>query len=256
MKYDVALKKIEATQAILADQSITPEKFKALQTLLKGIHPNVDAILDRCTKEWKKLSHIDKGEAIELALENLPEGTEEEKKRKKFILLFLSAWKDLKKEVVRVQAELTKSTGDHPKQSKLQSWGNILGVAKGPLGLITLLAVGWVYLSLTSVEITIANRGCDTMYPTSYANIPLPGIALPKGPIANGGTGVVRLPPLVLNVDGQTPGRVLLRALKINYQFDIPTDVSLSFNGESLIGVKRELRLSMSKKHNLIVQCR
>ena len=68
MKYEVALKKIEAAQVILADQSITPEKFKALQTLLKGLHPNIDAILDRVTKEWKKLSHIDKGEAIELIL--------------------------------------------------------------------------------------------------------------------------------------------------------------------------------------------
>ena len=202
------------------------------------------------------MSHIDKGEAIELVLEALPEGTEEEKKRKKLILLFLSAWKDLKKEVVRVQAELAKSTGNHPVQSKAQSWGNILGVAKGPLGLITILAAGWVLLSATSVEITITNRGCDTMYPTSYANIPLPGISLPKASITNGSTGVVRLPPLTLQVDGQTPGRVTLRALKLEYHFDIPADVSLTFNGESLIRSSRDIHLSSKKQHSLIVQCR
>lgn len=256
MKYKDVLKRIEVAQAIFADQSMTPEKFKALQTLLKGIHPNIDAILARCTKEWERLSHIEKGEAIELVLEGLPEGTEKEKKRKKFLLLFLSAWKDLQKEVKRVQAELAKSSGDHPKQSKLQSWGNILGVAKGPLGFITILAVGWVALSATSVEISVENRGCDTMYPTSYANIPLPGISLPKEPILSGDLGFVHLPPLDLQVDGQTPGRVTLSALRLNYHFDIPTDVSLTFNGESLIGSSRDIYLRESKKHALVVQCR
>lgn len=256
MKHQDALKRIEAAQVIFSDTSITPEKFKALTSLLRGIHPNVDAMLDRVTREWKKLSHIDKGETIEFVLENLPEGTEEEKKRKKFILLFLSAWKDLKKEVVRVQVELSKSAGNHPVQSKALSWGNILGAAKGPLGFITVLAAGWVLLTATSVEIIIANHGCDTIYPTSYANIPLPGISLPKEPIANGGTGVVRLPPLTLDVDGQTPGRVTLGALKLRYQFDIPSDISLTFNGESLIGTSREIHLGENKKHTLVVQCR
>ena len=193
---------------------------------------------------------VKKGDVIELVAHEMPETTEEEKKRKKLFLFFLSAWKDLQKEVVRVRGELQSSQGN------AQGWGKVLAGAKGPLGVITAIAVGWVLLEATSVEITVTNRGCNTLYPTSYSSIPLPGISLPKDPIADGQTGTVRLPPLTLDVDGTTPGNIRLSALNFKYTFDIPSDVTITFNGDVLNNASTILRLRSQKHHDIVVACR
>lgn len=255
MKYQDALDRLQAAGVILADTSLSREKFVQLQKLVKGVNPTLDKVLSRAGKEWDKLMRFEKGEVVDLIAHELPEGTEEEKKRKKRLLLFLSLWKDLQKEVTRVKGELVKSSGDHPSQNQAQGWGNILAGAKGPLGLVTAVAVVWVLLETTAVEITVANRGCDTMYPTSYSSIPLPGISLPKEPIAAGETGIVRLPPLTLNADGTTPGAVRLSAFNFNYTFDVPSDVDITFNGQLLNGSRSVLNLRQQKHHELVVSC-
>src|SRR3989344_5396692 len=222
MKYQDALERLQAAQAIFSDTSLSPEKFSHLQKLLKGVNPKLDKVLSQVVGEWNKLERFEKGEVIDLVAHELPQDSEEEKKRKKALLFFLSAWKDLKNEVVRVRGELQSSQGN------TQGWGKVLAGAKGPLGLITALAVGWVLLESTAVEITIANRGCNTMYPTSYSSIPLPGIALPKDPISDGESGIVRLPPITLSVDGETAGKIALSALKFNFTFEVPSDVTVA----------------------------
>jgi len=247
MKYQEALERLTAAQQILSDTSITREKFGHLQKLLKGVNPKIDGVLSRVTREWDKLQRFEKGEVIDLVAHELPEHTEEEKKRKKALLFFFSAWKDLQKEVVRVRTELA--------HHNAQGWGNILGAAKGPLGLITAVAVGWVLLEATSVEIAVKNAGCNTMYPMSYSSIPLPGISLPKDPIADGQTGTVRLPPLTLNADGTTPGIIHLSAFNFNYTFTIPSDVTITFDGEVLNNASTILRLRSQKHHDLVVSC-
>lgn len=247
MKYQEALERLQAAQAIFANTSLTPEKFKDLGKLLKGVNPRVDRILSRVANEWDKLQKFEKGEVVDLVASELPEHTEEQKRRKKAFLFFLSAWKDLQKEVVRVRGELA--------QNNAQGWGKVLAGAKGPLGLITALAVAWVLLEATSVEITVSNRGCNTMYPTSYASIPLPGISLPKDPIADGETGIVRMPPLTLAVDGTSPGLILLSAFKFNYTFEMPPDVTVTYDGDVLNDTSTTLRLSSSKHHDLVVSC-
>lgn len=247
MKYQEALERLTAAQQIFADTSITRGKFGQLQKLLGGVNPKIDSVLSRVGREWDKLERFEKGDVIDLVAHELPESTEEEKKRKKALLFFLSAWKDLQKEVVRVRGELSHQSA--------QGWGKLLAGAKGPLGLITALAVGWVLLETTSVEITVANRGCNTMYPTSYTSIPLPGISLPKDPISDGQTGTVRLPPLTLNADGTTPGMIRLSALTFNFTFDIPSDVTITFDGDELNDTTTTLHLGSQKHHDLVVAC-
>ena len=251
MKYQDALGRIQAAGDILAEPSITRGKFGQLQKLLKGVNPKLDTVMSRVSKEWDKLVRFEKGEVVALVAHELPEHTEEQKKRKKAFLFFLSSWKDLQNEVVRVRGELDKRGS----QTDATTLGKILGTAKGPLGLITAVAVIWVLLEATAVEIAVANRGCNTMYPTSYSSIPIPGISLPKDPISDGQTGIVRIPPLSLDVDGTSRGLVRLSALKFNYTFDIPSDVSLSFDGEELVGSSTKLRLGSQKHHDLIVSC-
>ena len=248
MKYQDVLERLSAAQAICSDTSLTPQKFSHLQKLLKGVSPTLDTALSRVVGEWNKLERVQKGEVVSLIAHELPEHTEDEKKRKKAFLFFLSAWKDLQKEVVRVRGELS--------HQGVRGWGNILGAVKGPLGIITVLAVGWVLLEATSVEIAVKNNGCDTMYPTSYAHIPLPGISLPKESISNGEAGMVRLPPLNLNVDGTTKGTITLSAFHFNYAFDVPSKVTITFDGETLNKVKTSLHLGSQKHHDLIVSCR
>lgn len=253
MKYLEALERLQAAQQILADTSISKEKFGALQKLLKGVNPNIDKALSRVNKEWDKIQRFEKGEVIDLVVHGLPENTEEEKKRKKALLFFLSAWKDLKNEVARVKSEFEKNQSGS--QSHVQGWGNILGAAKGPLGLITVIAVGWVLLEATAVEIAVRNVGCDTIYPTAYSNIPIPGISLPKEAITDGGEGIVKMPPITLDADGATPGSIRLSAMKFNYTFDVPRNVTISFNGNVLNDASQTIELGSQKRHTLLVSC-
>lgn len=256
MNYQNALERVQAAQLILSDTSITKAKFEALRKLLKGLNPKLDTALTSCSTHWNKLLAAERSDVVELVVGELPELTPEQKKRKKLLLLFLSSWKNLNKEVVRVRGELEKAQGDKPKQNQMQAWGNILGVAKGPLGIITLVAAGWVLLEATSVDVTVTNRSCDTISPVSYASIPLPGISLPKEPITNGGSGLVKMPPLSLTVDGTKPGLIGLSALKLNYQFSFPAGTTLTFDGKVLNGATTSLNLGGQKHHTLVVICR
>lgn len=255
MKYQDALNRLQAAQAFFSETQLSREKFDALRKLLKGTHPSIDSAFSQVAREWDKIIRIEQGDVIELVAHELPDHTEEEKKRKKRLLLFISLWKDLQKEVVRVKSELEKSSGEKPSQSKAQGWGNILAGAKGPLGLVTAVAVGWVILETTAVDITVANHGCNTMYASSYSNIPLPGISLPKDPIPDGGQAIVRLPPLSLRADGTSPGAIRLSAFNFNYTFDVPSDVDILFNGELLNGTRSVLNLRQQKHHDLVVSC-
>ncbi len=249
MNYQEALNRLQAAQELFSEKSLSREKFDALKKLLKGTHPNIDGAFSKVAREWDKILRIEQRDVIELVAHELPEHSEEEKKRKKRLLLFLSLWKNLQKEVARVRGELGSQ------QANASKWGNILAGAKGPLGLVTAVAVGWVLLETVAVDITVANRGCNTMYPTSYSSIPLPGISLPKDPISDGETGVVRIPPLTLSVDGTSPGLIRLSAFNFNYTFDIPSDIDVTFNGQILNASRAVLNLRSQKHHDLVVRC-
>src|SRR5690349_2858623 len=123
-----------AAQELLQKRTVDAATISQLKTLLSGFHPRIDKVFVQVEKSYKTLSHIEKGAAIELAIESLPEMTIEEKKRKKALVLFLKWWNDLKSEVDRVQKELGDDGGQKSLGAKAGAMGAISGAANGPLG--------------------------------------------------------------------------------------------------------------------------
>src|SRR3989344_2388235 len=163
MEYKHARERIEGAMELLTAQSIDWGTFESTKKLLHGINPRIDKLLDRCEEQFGHIGRLHKGEVIELAVEATPEETEKDKKRKKYLLVFLKFWRELKEEVERVQAEVDdyQKYGDRTGSGKAPPIGKRLGVAKGPLGIITLIAGGFVLLQTTAVRIVIKNNGCD-----------------------------------------------------------------------------------------------
>ena len=132
-------KKILAAYDLLQGDSITIEKFESIRILIHGISPKIDKLLASLSTIRADIQKLKQGDIIDLTAENLPEETQEDKKRKKVLLLFIRNWNQLKSEVERVKGELEKSHGDS--SETLESTSNILARAKGPLGIVTVAAV-------------------------------------------------------------------------------------------------------------------
>lgn len=130
----------EAAYKLLQEDATTFDKFQQILTLAKGINPKIDQLLESASKEISRIKKIQQGEVIELSAEALPENTEEEKKRKKFILLFIKYWKQLQSEINRVRLEMGSEKMDTG-SGKVESIGRIAAFAKGPFGVITIVAV-------------------------------------------------------------------------------------------------------------------
>lgn len=258
MNYQDAHKKILAAQTLLSSGAGTSSKLKSVSTLLQGIHPRTDAALARAEKEYDAFEKLYGGEIIELGVEQLPENTEEQKKRKKALLLLFNTWDTLRDEVARVDAELTAAHGSGDGGSQVSLWGKILNFAKGPLGIFTIVAVGAVLvMQKTSVEIAIKNEGCGTMVASGGMPFSIPGLSLPKDPIPNGGTGIAVLPPLTVTVDGTQSRVFTLKALKFSTTFNLPNNITdVTLNGSSLLGKKQDVRLGDQKQHTLAFVCR
>ena len=132
-------KRIFAAHKLFSENTTTKEKFESVRSLVKGINPKLDKLLEETSISLAKLEKLQQGEYIELTTEHLPEDTEEKKKRKKVLLLFIKNWKSLQDEVKRVEKEMdlkTKST-----EEDIAKIGKIASGLKGPVGLITAFAV-------------------------------------------------------------------------------------------------------------------
>lgn len=249
MDYKSVENRLTAAHTILQADSIDRSAFDSLKALLSGINPKVDKALAAAGKGFKHLDQLQKGDIIELTLEAWPDVTPEDKKRKKAFLLFFKFWNDLKSEVTRVQKELDKSQKSG--QGSVGAWGNILGAAKGPLGIITLVAAGVVMLKVTEVSVTIKNIGCDTLTPPSMS---VPGLKLP-GSIPTGGEAVAKIPPLSFTVDATNRNIARVTILGIGYNFPAGS-VRATFDGQELTGAKTDINLGSQKDHTLTIQCK
>lgn len=145
-------KRIEAAYKILDQDSTSFEKFESARSLIQGINPHLDKLLESCSKELSKLQKLQKGEVIELSAEQLPEETEEEKKRKRILLLFIKNYKALRSEVKRMQKEL-ENPEDKTSKEQWDTVSRIVAFAKGPFGIITAIAI--------IIVITVINRPQD-----------------------------------------------------------------------------------------------
>ena len=132
--------RIFAAHKLLLEKTTSKEKFESIRTLLKGINPHIDTKLEQVSQVFQKIEQFKKGEVIDLTTEHLPEKTEEEIERKKLFLLLLRNWKQLHKEVDRVKKEFEIQSNSSPKE-QIISTSRILGMAKGPFGLVTAAAI-------------------------------------------------------------------------------------------------------------------
>lgn len=247
----VVKQKVAAAVSILSESSTTLERVRSAAALLKGINKKLDALASACEKNCAAIELATTGAYIELAASNLPEETEEQKKRKKYLLLFIKSWEDLKGEVARVQAELDQGHS----VSDSSFWKSMLSAGKGPLAVITIVAVGIGVMSQTSVDIVIENEGCPTLY-ASGSSISIPGLALPGEPIAAGESATATIPPLTVTIDGTSGTSLTITSLKFNFDIALSSAVTdVTFDGVSLLGTVSEVKLSDKDSHSLRLLC-
>ena len=251
-----AHRRLAAAQMLLLEPSTTREKFSSVRTLIHGIHPSIDSSLSRIDQHLSTWEKVASGDVISLSAEHLPENTEEEKKRKKWLLLFINSWRQLGSEVERVRAEMAAAEKAETPGNNASHWGRVFRYAKGPLGLVTVLAVGVALMHQTAVTITVQNKGCGTMYPSGSIPISIPGLSLPKDPIPSGGSAQVVIPGLTVSVDGTQRGVVSLGVLNYSLSFQLPLNVKdVTMDGASLLGKKTEVKLSEKDQHVLSLVC-
>lgn len=139
-------KRIEEAYKLLAKESTSLEKFESIRTLIKGLNPRLDALLENTSKALSNIEKLKKGDIIVLSAESLPENSPEEKKRKQTIIFLINSWRQLQSEVKRISLELEHMKGNNENNAaipvdKIASAGRITSVAKGPFGIITLGAL-------------------------------------------------------------------------------------------------------------------
>ena len=255
MNYREAHRRVLAAQTLLLEPSTSREKFNSISTLIRGINPKLDDALTLCEEQLATMDKIYHGALIELSLEHLPEFSEEQKRRKRALVVFVNTWNQLKGEVARASAELDAAQHSPDAVQKTSHWGRIFNFAKGPFGLVTVLAVTIAVAAQTAaVRITIHNSGCGTLLPSG--SISLPGFSLPKDPILSGGTAVMIIPPLTVQVDGTKRGALVLKAFTFTASFQLPGNIlDVTLDDVSLPGKTQSIRLLDKKEHTLTLHC-
>src|SRR3989338_1184921 len=255
--YTDALKGVVAVQSLLLEPTTSKEKFAHIQTLLKGIDPRLDNALLRCGEGFSTLDKLFRADVISLTADNLPEETEEEKRRKRAMVLFLGTWNKLKSEVARVEKELTAANSAETGLEKVSHWRRIFNFAKGPFGIITIAAVGIVLtMQAVAVDVVIKNQGCDTITPSASLPFAMPGLSLPKEPIERGGSAIATVPGLTLTIDGTQPNALIAQALTLSMNFQLSGNVQdVQLDGVTLLGKRTVVRLSEKGEHELKIIC-
>lgn len=143
--------KINAAYELLQGGTISLDAFSQVVTLLKGLHPELDKKLAVSSELLGKVQKIQNGDVISLTADVLPEETEEDKKRKKALVFFINSINNLKSEIKRVEKEL--QTDKSP-----NTYDKIVYGAKGPFGIITIIAVIIVAISLYALPKNNTNK--------------------------------------------------------------------------------------------------
>lgn len=137
-------RKIKAALKLLEQDKLSPDSFEQIRILLEGIDPKLDARLKSASSAYKDFQKLAHGKYIDLTLKHIPATTKEEKKRKKALLLFLNSYRQLRSEVSRVHSEFHVHSQNSSINNSVRTLGRLAIGAKGPLGLVTLAAIGIV----------------------------------------------------------------------------------------------------------------
>lgn len=253
--------KIKAGLELLCEENTSLDKIQKLSHLIKGTNHEIDKKLKTLLDIAGKIKKVQEGDVITLSVENLPEDNDKNKKRKKLILLLLSSWKDLSSEVSRIQdlQNVASATGIASKETLVKG-GKIAATAKGPLGVVTVIAAGVVavgaFLNNKAVDITVKNIGCRPIEPLIEQRINLPGLKLPSEAILSGGDGIVTLPGLDFTLDATQQGTILISALNFSRNYSLPYEIKdITYEGKSLMDKTTLIKLSNSKTHEVVVVC-
>jgi hypothetical protein len=265
MKESETEKKLKAAGRLLMMDEISWKTYEDVRALAKGHNEKIDAALAKVSDAVKTLKSVHKGDTIALsekAANKIPETSEKKQKRKKALLFFITSWKKLRGEVKRAIKTLETDTSVSSEQSasSVTQAGSLMAKAKGPLGLITLIAVGIaaVVVTLNNVgrEVVITNDGCEPLIPSVRLPVKIPGIHLPTEPIADGERAVAIIPPLSFTVDNGSGDTIVLRALNFTLGFSLDGGGNdVTFNGGSLLGRVTTIRLSERQQHEVVISC-
>lgn len=258
MNTRVVREKLHAAKDLFSESTTTFGAIRSVSTLVRGAHKDVDRALSQLEQAMVTFEKVDNGEVVELSVEQLPERTDEQKKRKRALLLLISTWKTLGSEIKRVEAELANLDQSGTASNTLSVWGRVFKVVKGPLGITTIVAVAIVVtMQQTSVSLVINNEGCPTLYASGGVPFAIPGLSLPKDPIVSGGSGKAVLPPLTVTVDGTSRNSLSLKALSFNTTFALPSNiVDVTLNGVSMLGRSSTVALLDKDEHEIVLICR
>ncbi len=209
LKTDSQKKLVEASR-LLSGNQITLENFESVRVLVGGFHPKVDILLERCSSALSRIDNLKNGEIIELSGDLLPAETEEEKKRKKAIILFIKSYKDLRTEVVRINAEFSKN--DSKADGQARTFGRIVAGAKGPFGIVTLIVLiivaGTIFLnsgkgvSKTPLPPSPTPRAKIQVIIFNEKQIPLSELQVRNGPDCDSPHYHAKVEPSVKALDG------------------------------------------------------
>jgi hypothetical protein len=137
-----ARKRLETAYKLLTEETTSRQKFESIRTLIKGLNPKIDSLLDSTSRALSDVDKLQKGDFILLSSEHLPENSDQEKERKKKVLFLINTWRQLEGEVKRMKVEFENINNDNVSSyDKITSSSKIISSVKGPFGLITLGAL-------------------------------------------------------------------------------------------------------------------
>lgn len=143
------------------------------------------------------------------------------------------------------------------------AFGSVLlvGVAVLAVAVGSLTAVS----NATAVDVRVYNQGCD---PVVVSRLPLgdspvlrvAGINLPAEPIVDGGSDIISLPPVPLDVEGDPDtGQMIVRVLqRVEVPLALGRATDISFDGQPILGSRSTLdlsRLDGRAEHELVITC-
>jgi hypothetical protein len=172
-------KRMRAAYVLLQGKEISISTFEQCRILIKGLDPRVDKKLTICSQALEKLQKIQSGDLITLSVEMLPEESEEQQKRKKIVLTFITTLRDLRSEIKRVEKEFAKADGYET------PWQQFIAHLKGPFGIVTILAViivGIVLWQNRPIEPSPPDSSTIQVIEFQGKQIPLTQLQVGKGP--------------------------------------------------------------------------